>query len=191
MPPWLKQKQTKHYLFFIKLLSLVSSFILFGQRQKAFWSRIIIIILRKYSHLTSCLYLCKDLWIWISLNIWTEYMGDSKTLIALLITNIFLIFFMKLFFYAFKSWGHGPICPFLSSLKNKFQWTQNSFWSFIRKVLIWSFLDNSSLWSKKSTPIQPRGVIGAPPLCIFKRWYSWECSVCFFRGPWIIGTGNP
>ena len=98
------------------------------------------------------------------LNIWTEHSncqihsrGDSKTLIALLIPNIFLIFFMKLFFYAYKSWGHDPIwyfsclcrkfselrallflsstqtsqnlkfiqkCPCLSSLKNKFQWTQ-------------------------------------------------------------------
>ena len=101
------------------------------------------------------------------LNIWTEHSncqihsrGDSKILIALLIPNIFLIFFMKLFFYAYKSWGHDPIwyfsclcrkfselrallflsstqtsqnlkfiqkCPCLSSLKNKFQWTQKNF----------------------------------------------------------------
>ena len=44
------------------------------------------------------------------LNIWTEHSncqihsrGDSKTLIALLLPNIFLGFFMKLFFYANKS----------------------------------------------------------------------------------------
>ena len=44
------------------------------------------------------------------LNIWTEQSncqihsrGDSKTLIAVLIPNIFLIFLMKLFFYAYKS----------------------------------------------------------------------------------------
>ena len=44
------------------------------------------------------------------LNIWTEHSncrihsrGDSKTLIAILILNIFMIFFMKLFFYACKS----------------------------------------------------------------------------------------
>ena len=44
------------------------------------------------------------------LNKWKEHSncqvhsrGDSKTLIALLIPNIFLIFFMKLFFYAYKS----------------------------------------------------------------------------------------
>ena len=44
------------------------------------------------------------------LNIWTEHSncqihsrGDSKTLIALLMPNIFLIFFMKLFFYTYKS----------------------------------------------------------------------------------------
>ena len=39
---------------------------------------------------------------------------------------------------------------------------------------------------KKSTSIQPWGVIGAPLLCIFKRCSSWECSVHFFRGPWFI-----
>ena len=126
---------------------------------------------------------------------------------------------MKLFFYAYKSWGHDPIwyfsclcrkfselrallflsstqtsqnlkfiqkCPCLSSLKNKFQWTQNFFWPLIRKILIWTFWDYKSSWSKKSTPIQPRGVIGAPLLCIFKRCNSWECSVHFFRGPWLI-----
>ena len=30
-------------------------------------------------------------------------------------------------------------CPCLSSLKNKFQWTQNSFWPLIRKILMWNF----------------------------------------------------
>ena len=30
-------------------------------------------------------------------------------------------------------------CPCLSSLKNKFQWTQNNFWPLIRKILIWTF----------------------------------------------------
>ena len=53
-------------------------------------------------------------------------------------------------------------CSCLSSSKNKFQWTQNFFWPLIRKVLIWTFWDYKSLWSKKSTPIQPQGVIGAP-----------------------------
>ena len=147
MPPWLKQKQTKHYLFFIKLLSLVSSFILFGQRQKAFWSRIIIIILRKYSHLTSCLYLCKDLWIWISLNIWTEYMGDSKTLIALLITNIFLIFFMKLFFYADKSWGLDPIGYFSCFVELCF------FWTLLKLAKIW-YLSKKPAW--KQVPVNSK-----------------------------------
>jgi hypothetical protein len=27
----------------------------------------------------------------------------------------------------------------LSSIKNKFQWTQNIFWPLIRKILIWTF----------------------------------------------------
>ena len=75
--------------------------------------------------------------------------------------------------------------PCLSSLKNKFQWTQNNVWPLIRKILIWTFWDYKSSWSKKSTPIQPRGVIGAPLLCIFKRCNSWECSVHFFRGPCV------
>ena len=130
---------------------------------------------------------------------------------------------MKLFFYAYKSWGHDPIwyfsclcrkfselrallflsstqtsqnlkfiqkCPCLSSLKNKFQWTQKKFRPLIRKILIWTFWDYKSSWSKKSTPIQPRGVIGAPLLCIFKRCNSWECSVHFFRGPCTNQSSN-
>ena len=118
--------------------------------------------------------LYKDLWIYGQNTQIAKYIsrGDSKPLIALLIPNIFLIFFMKLFFYAYKSWGHDPIwyfsclcrkfselrallflsstqtsqnlkfiqkCPCLSSLKNKFQWTQNNFWPLIRKILIWTF----------------------------------------------------
>ena len=59
------------------------------------------------------------------------------------------------------------------------------FWPLIRKILIWTFWDYKSSWSKKSTPIQPQGVIGAPLLCIYKRCNSWECSVHFFRGPWF------
>ena len=39
----------------------------------------------------------------------------------------------------------------------------------IRKVLIWTFWDYKSLWSKKSTPIQPQGVIGAPPTMYFQK----------------------
>ena len=76
-------------------------------------------------------------------------------------------------------------CPCLSSLKNKFQWTQKYFWPLIRKILIWTFWDYKSSWSKKSTPIQPRGVIGAPPTMYFQKINSWECSVNFFRGPWF------
>ena len=109
---------------------------------------------------------------------------------------------MKLFFYAYKSWGHDPIwyisclcrkfselrallflsstqtsqnlkfiqkSPCLSSLKNKFQWTQKTFWPLIRMILIWTFWDYNSSWSKKSTPIQPRGVIGAPPTMYFQK----------------------
>ena len=106
------------------------------------------------------------------LNIWTEHSncqihsrGDSKTLIALLIPNIFLIFFMKLFFYAYKSWGHDPIWYF-SCLCRKFselrallflsstQTSQNlkfiqkcsrslknkfQFWPLIKKILILTF----------------------------------------------------
>ena len=81
-------------------------------------------------------------------------------------------------------------CPWLSSLKTKFQWTKTFFWPLIRKVLIWTFWDYKSSWSKKSTPIQPWGVIGAPLLCIFKRCNSWECSVHFFRGPSFRGSAN-
>ena len=106
------------------------------------------------------------------LNIWTEHSNcqihnrrDSKNLAALLIPNIFLNFFMKLFFYAYKNWGHDTIsclcrkfselrallflsstqtsqnlkfikkCPCLSSLKTKFQWTQIKFWPLDVKFL--------------------------------------------------------
>ena len=134
--------------------------------------------------------LLKDLWIYRQNTQIAKYIvgGTQKP-------NIFLIFFMKLFFYAYKSWGHDPIwyfsclcrkfselrallflsstqtsqnlkfiqkCPCLSSLKNKFQWTQKIFWPLIRKILIWTFWDYKSSWSKKSTPIQPWGAIGAP-----------------------------
>ena len=61
------------------------------------------------------------------LNIWTEHSncqihgrGDSKTLIALLIPNIFLIHFMKLFFYAYETWN----LIFFMSL-SRIQWTQS------------------------------------------------------------------
>ena len=60
-------------------------------------------------------------------------------------------------------------CPCLSSLKNKFQWTQNFFWPLIRKILIWTFWDYKSSWSKKPAPIQPQGVIGAPPTMYFQK----------------------
>ena len=60
-------------------------------------------------------------------------------------------------------------CPCLSSLKNKFQWTQINFWPLIRKILLWTFWDYKSSWSKKSTPIQPQGVIGAPPTMYFQK----------------------
>ena len=39
----------------------------------------------------------------------------------------------------------------------------------MRKVLIWTFWDYKSLWSKKSTPIQSQGVIGAPPTMYFQK----------------------
>ena len=54
-----------------------------------------------------------------------------------------------------------------SSLKNKFQWTQKIFWPLIKKILIWTFWDYKSSWSKKSTPIQPLGVKQAPPYFVF------------------------
>ena len=60
----------------------------------------------RYLHFTWCLFSIMQ----GPLNIWTEHSnyqihsrGDSKTIIALLIHSILLIFFMKLFFYAYKS----------------------------------------------------------------------------------------
>ena len=60
-------------------------------------------------------------------------------------------------------------CPCSNSLK-KFQWTQKNVWPLIRKILIWTFWNYKSSWSKKSTPIQPGGVIGAlPPTMYFQK----------------------
>ena len=61
-------------------------------------------------------------------------------------------------------------CPCLSSLTNKFQWTREMFWPLIRRILIWIFWNYKSSWSKKSTPTQPVGVIGAksPPTIYLK-----------------------
>ena len=106
------------------------------------------------------------------LNIWTEHSNCQKPLQLYWYPIFSWFFFMKLFFYAYKSWGHDPIwyfsclcrkfselrallflsstqtsqnlkfiqkCLCLSSLKNKFQWTQNFFWPLIRKILIWTF----------------------------------------------------
>ena len=103
---------------------------------------------------------------------------------------------MKLFFYAYKSWGHDPIwyfsciCrkfselrallflrstqtsqnlkfiqkwPCLSSLKNKFQWTQKFFWPLIRKVLIWTF------WDCKINPHPAHGCNRSPPTMYFQK----------------------
>ena len=130
-------------------------------------------------------WLSKDLWIYGQSTQIAKYIvgGDTKTLIALLIPNIFVIFLMKFFSYAYKSfWTQSfafsdlwPLlnpaitwiqkCSFLSSLKNKLLWIQKNFRPLIRKILIWTFWNYKSSWSKKSTPIQPRDVIGAPLLC--------------------------
>ena len=47
-------------------------------------------------------------------------------------------------------------------LKKQVPVNSKIFWPLIRKILIWTFWDYKSSWSKKPTPIQPRGVIGAP-----------------------------
>ena len=81
-------------------------------------------------------------------------------------------------------------CPCLSSLKNKFQWTQNFFWPLIRKILILTFWDYRTSWSKKSTPIQSRGpgCNRSPPYYIFSEDAILGSTyyVHFFRGPWLM-----
>ena len=128
------------------------------------------------------------------LNIWTEHSncqihsrGDSKTLIALLITNIFLIFLWNDFLMHIKAVGmtqfdifHAfvensvnlefafselysnqpkseiyPKMPMFEQLKKQVPVNSKIFWPLIRKILIWTFWDYKSSWSKKSTPIQP------------------------------------
>jgi hypothetical protein len=66
--------------------------------------------------------LAKDLWIYGQNTQIVKYIvGGLKNPYSLLISNIFLNFLMKLFFYAYKSWGHDPI--FMSL--HKIQWTQS------------------------------------------------------------------
>mgnify|MGYP007015856839 CR=1 FL=1 len=68
-----------------------------------------------------------------------------------------------------KIWSLPKNCLCSSNLKNKFQWTKKNFGPLIRKILIWTFWDYKSSWSKTLTPIQPRGVIGAPPTMYFQK----------------------
>ena len=92
---------------------------------------------------------------WYPIFSWSSYMK-----------LVFYAFFMPLLYLSFTQTSQIlkfiQKCPCLWSLKNKFQWTQKVFWPLIRKILIWTFWDYKSSWSKKPTPIQPRGVIGAP-----------------------------
>ena len=69
---------------------------------------------------------------------WTEHSnyqihsrGDSKNLIALLIPNIFWIFFIKVFIYAYKSWGQDPIWYF-SCLCRKFSEQKCPCWAALK-----------------------------------------------------------
>ena len=43
---------------------------------------------------------------------------------------------------------------------------------------------------QKINPHPAPGCNRSPLLCIFKRCISWECSVHFFRGPWLIPWRN-
>ena len=88
------------------------------------------------------------------LNIWTEHsnyqihsMGDSKTLIALLIPNIFLIFFMKLFFYAYKSWGMTQCDIFHVFVENSVNSELCFFWALLKPVKIWNLSKNAHVWA--------------------------------------------
>ena len=57
-----------------------------------------------------------------------------------------------------------PKMPMFEQLKKKVPVNSKNFLTKFRKILIWTFWDYKSSWSKKSTPIQARAVIGAPTM---------------------------
>ena len=88
------------------------------------------------------------------LNIRTEHSnckvhsrGDSKILIALLIPNIFLIFFMKLFFYEYISWGHDPIWYFSYYCRKFSELRALLFWALLKPAKIWNLSKNAHVWA--------------------------------------------
>ena len=88
------------------------------------------------------------------LNIWTEHSncqihsrGNLKTLIALLIPNIFLIYIIKVFFYAYKSWGHIQFDIFHVFVENSVNSELCFFWALLKPAKIWNLSKNAHVWA--------------------------------------------
>ena len=89
------------------------------------------------------LYSGKDLWIYEQNTQFAKCIhsrGDSKTLIAVLIPNIFLLF-IKVFFYAYKSWEIWNI--FHVYVVNSVNSGLCFFWALLKPVKVWNLSKNA------------------------------------------------
>ena len=60
-----------------------------------------------------------------------------------------------------------PKMPVFEQLKKQIPVNSNQFWPLIKKILIWTFWDYKSSWSKKSTSILPSN--RSPPTMYFQK----------------------
>ena len=113
------------------------------------------------------------------LNIWTEHSNcqtsrrDSKTLIALMIPNILLIFLWNYFSNHIKAdiW-FDILHVFLENSVNSELcfFKPAKIWNLSKNAyVLWTFLDYKSSGSKKSTPIRLRVCNRSPPYYVFSK----------------------
>ena len=88
------------------------------------------------------------------LNIWTEHSncqihsrGDSKTLIALLIPNIFLIFLWNYFSMHIKAEGMTQFDIFHVFVENSVNSELCFFWALFKPAKIWNLFKNAHVWA--------------------------------------------
>ena len=88
------------------------------------------------------------------MNIWTEHSnchihsrGDSKTLIALLIPNIFLIFLWNCFSMHIKAEGMTQFDIFHVLVENSVNSELCFFWSLLKPAKIWNLSKNAHVWA--------------------------------------------
>ena len=82
---------------------------------------------------------------------WTEH-SNCKYIVggtqnSLTDAQYFHDFFMKLFFYAYKSWGHDPIWYFHVFVENSVNSELCFFWALLKPAKIWNLLKNAHVWA--------------------------------------------